>query len=103
MRYADAMFSGMLNAQRLAAIRGRLGLSQEQMARVLGVSFASVNRWEGGHSAPTGPTKDLYLAIDSALRSGHSRAVILQAANGERGAFLYALFRMAYARSRRLV
>lgn len=97
------MFNGMLNSQRLAEIRGRLGLSQEQMARVLGVSFASVNRWEGGHSTPTGPTQDLYLAIDAALRSGHSRAGILRAVNGDRGAFLYALFRMAYAKSRRLV
>ena len=91
----------MLDSSHLKLIRGRLGLSQEQMARVLGVSFASVNRWEGGHSGPTGPTRDLYLAIDAALRVGHAPQVILQAANAERGAFLYALFRMAYANSRR--
>lgn len=91
----------MLNSHQLAAVRGRLGLSQEQMARVLGVSFASVNRWEGGHSSPTGPTRDVYLAIDGALRAGHAPRVILEAADGERGAFLYALFRMAYQKSRR--
>jgi transcriptional regulator with XRE-family HTH domain len=91
----------MLDPDRLAAIRKRLNLSQEQMARLLGVSFASVNRWESGHSSPTGPTRDLYLAIDAALRAGNAPEAIRQAANSERGAFLYALFRMAYARARR--
>ena len=32
----------------LRAIRGKLNLTQEQLADRLGVSFASVNRWEGG-------------------------------------------------------
>ncbi len=91
----------MLDSGRLSAVRRRLGLSQEQMAQLLGVSFVSVNRWEGGHSSPTGPTRDLYLAIDGAIRAGNAPEAIRQAANGERGAFLYALFRMAYARPRR--
>ena len=88
----------MLDSERVAAVRQKLGLSQEQMAQFLGVSFASVNRWEGGHSSPTGPTRDLYLAIDAAMRAGYAPEAIRQAANNERGAFLYALFRMAYAR-----
>lgn len=91
----------MLTSTHLTAIRRKLGLPQEQMARLLGVSFASVNRWEGGHSSPTGPIRDLYLALDAAIRAGNSATTILAAANNERGAFLYALFRMAYARSRR--
>lgn len=91
----------MLGSDRLAVIRNRLGLSQEQMARLLGVSFASVNRWEGGHSSPTGPTADIYKAIDGAIRGGVAPETILQAANNERGVFLYSLFRMAYARKRR--
>jgi len=87
---------GMLDSRGLGLVRKRLGLSQEQMARILSVSFASVNRWEVGHSSPTGPTRDLYLAIDGALRAGHEPTEILHAANAERGVFLYALFRMAY-------
>lgn len=90
----------MLDHGRLTAIRKRLGITQEQMAQLLGVSFVSVNRWEGGHSTPTGPTLDLYLAIDAAFRTGHAPEKIRQAAKGERGAFLYTLFRMAYARPR---
>lgn len=91
----------MMDANRLASIRKKLGLSQEQMARILGVSFASVNRWEAGHSGPTGPTLDLYLAIEAAIRAGHTPGSIRQATNSERGVFLYALFRMAYARGGR--
>jgi type I restriction enzyme M protein len=91
----------MLDSKALAAIRARLGLSQEQMARLLGVSFASVNRWEAGHSSPTGPTMDLYQALNAAIRAGHGPVAILQAANAERGAFLLALFQMGYSKSRR--
>lgn len=59
---------------------------------LLGVSFASVNRWEGAHSSPVGPTLDLYSAIETALRSGNSPEAILQAANNERGVFCSQFF-----------
>src|SRR5215813_8326948 len=36
----------------LAAIRSQLNLTQEQLAERLGVSFATVNRWEGGLTKP---------------------------------------------------
>ncbi len=36
----------------LQAIRARLDLTQEQLAEHLGVSFATVNRWEGGVTKP---------------------------------------------------
>ena len=34
-------------------LREKLVLSQEEFASLLGVSFASVNRWENGHHEPT--------------------------------------------------
>ena len=36
----------------LRAIRARLDLTQQQLAERLGVSFATVNRWEGGATTP---------------------------------------------------
>jgi DNA-binding transcriptional regulator YiaG len=33
-------------------VRKRLGLSQEDLARELGVSFSTVNRWENGKTHP---------------------------------------------------
>ncbi len=38
----------------IKALRERLHLTQEAFARILGVSFATVNRWENGKTAPTG-------------------------------------------------
>ena len=37
----------------LRQIRAQLDLSQEELAHELGVSFASVNRWENGQSRPS--------------------------------------------------
>ncbi|XZE35699.1 helix-turn-helix domain-containing protein [Pirellulaceae bacterium SH501] len=34
-------------------IREKLCLTQEQLAETLGVSFATVNRWENGWTAPS--------------------------------------------------
>ena len=34
-------------------IRQQLALSQEDLARQLGVSYATVNRWENGQSQPS--------------------------------------------------
>ena len=33
-------------------IRNRLNASQEDLARMIGISYATVNRWENGHSQP---------------------------------------------------
>ena len=33
-------------------IRNRLNASQEDLAKIIGISFATVNRWENGHSSP---------------------------------------------------
>ena len=33
-------------------IRNRLNASQKDLARMIGISFATVNRWENGHSQP---------------------------------------------------
>lgn len=36
----------------LKHVRQQLGMSQEDIARELGVSFATVNRWENGKTEP---------------------------------------------------
>lgn len=38
--------------RRIREVRARLGLSQEQLASRLGVSFATINRWEAGRARP---------------------------------------------------
>jgi len=41
-------------SKEISRLRGRLALTQEKMAQKLGVSFATVNRWEKGRATPTG-------------------------------------------------
>jgi type I restriction enzyme M protein len=47
----------------LRAIRAKLDLTQEQLAERLGVAFASVNRWEGGSTAPQKAARTAILAL----------------------------------------
>lgn len=38
---------------RIKALRAKLGITQTQFAELMGVSFASVNRWENGQAKPS--------------------------------------------------
>lgn len=40
-------------AEQLKALRQQQGWSQEDLARELGVSFSTVNRWENGKAKPS--------------------------------------------------
>ncbi|WP_328813005.1 helix-turn-helix domain-containing protein [Paradesulfitobacterium ferrireducens] len=35
------------------AVRVNLGITQEQLARELNISFSTINRWENGHTIPS--------------------------------------------------
>jgi DNA-binding transcriptional regulator YiaG len=45
-------------------LRQRLGLTQEQFAHHLGVTFASVNRWENGQVTPSPLARQRLEALD---------------------------------------
>ncbi len=38
--------------ERVKYARDKLGMSQEELARALNVSFTSINRWENSHTKP---------------------------------------------------
>src|SRR5579884_1440351 len=64
--------------QRVRRLRGRLGLTQTQFAELMGVSFASVNRWENNQSHPSPLAWQRILAaeehgIDALLRQPSGR------------------------------
>ena len=40
-------------ADSILQLRAKLNLSQEELAKILGVSYISVNRWENDKYAPT--------------------------------------------------
>jgi DNA-binding transcriptional regulator YiaG len=41
-------------------LRTKLAITQEELARELGVSFATVNRWENGHTQPIPMARRLF-------------------------------------------
>jgi type I restriction enzyme M protein len=47
----------------LRAIRAKLNLTQEQLAERLGVSFATVNRWEAGANTPQRAAREVIAAL----------------------------------------
>ena len=55
-------------AERIRTLRRRMALTQTALAETLGVSFASVNRWENGQSRPSA------LAWGKGYRTGARRA-----------------------------
>ncbi|MDY6906449.1 MAG: helix-turn-helix transcriptional regulator [Thermodesulfobacteriota bacterium] len=40
-------------SERVKKVRNQLNLSQEDLAHAIGVSFATVNRWENGKTTPS--------------------------------------------------
>lgn len=48
----------------VAAIRGRIGLSQSQFAKLMGVSVRTLQDWEQGRRAPSGPARTLLIVAD---------------------------------------
>jgi transcriptional regulator with XRE-family HTH domain len=60
----------------LRAIRATLDLMQEQLAERLGVSFATINRWEGGANMPQKAAQDAIaeLAEEAGVGFGEAAA-----------------------------
>ena len=48
--------------------REKLGVSQEELARALNVSFATINRWENGKTHPNKLTKTVF--FDFCIQQG---------------------------------
>src|SRR5882762_7481508 len=69
------------HADLLRAVRGKLNLTQEQLADRLGVSFATVNRWEGGSNVPQKAAREVIASL--AREAG---VASLNDADGEAGA-----------------
>ena len=43
----------MTFSDKVLEVRGRLQITQVQLAELLGVAYSTVNRWEGGHYEAT--------------------------------------------------
>lgn len=69
----------------------RLRLTQERLAQLLDVSFASVNRWESGSTTgPRGPVLAMLRALDAASRADPTLAARLPSWEARGSNFLWA-------------
>ena len=55
------------------SVRTRLKMSQEGLARKLGVSFATVNRWENSRTKPSRLAQLQFESFREAMRNGERR------------------------------
>ena len=51
--YADERESSSMNPNQIRSLRQTTGLTQQQFADLLGVSFVTLNRWENGQTKPS--------------------------------------------------
>lgn len=66
----------------LRAIRANLDFTQEQLADRLGVSFATVNRWEGGNAKPQKAAREAIeaLALEAGIEDAELEEMLAEAA-----------------------
>ncbi|MBI5244618.1 MAG: helix-turn-helix transcriptional regulator [Elusimicrobia bacterium] len=73
-------------ADRVRGLRKALGLnSQEELARLLGVSFQTVNRWENGQATPSGLADSLLDCLHKIVASGQALALVEEFRSGAFG------------------
>lgn len=74
----------MITSQRIRDLRLMAGLRQEDMAFLLGVGIASINRWERpGNTLPTGLPREIYEVLNGLAEQGVSLAGIAQRLRAE--------------------
>lgn len=58
---------------RVKSIRRKLGLTQTEMAERIGVSFATINRWENGQTRPMPLAWEQITQLETRNRKGNHR------------------------------
>ena len=59
-----ARHRGLLSGEDIKALRKRLGLTQDELARMIQCGKKSLSRWENGHGYPSGLVNTLLRALD---------------------------------------
>ena len=65
-----------MKARQIKSLRRSLKQTQQQLASMLGLSFASVNRWENGQNVPTGLSLVLLQLVQEAVEAKSAKLVV---------------------------
>ncbi len=60
----DGKTGRVLSLPSIVSIRNRTGLSQTRFAQLIGVSVRTLQEWEQGRRAPSGPARTLLMVAD---------------------------------------
>jgi type I restriction enzyme M protein len=72
-------------AEKLTTLRSKLGISQEELASRLNVSFATVNRWENGKVEPQKAVRQTIERMITEVEGGSADSMINTGARKKRG------------------
>ena len=63
-----------MDGQDIRKLRKQLALTQEEFAHEIGVTFATVNRWENSKSKPSRLALKILTALEEKLAAGAARS-----------------------------
>lgn len=83
--------------ERIRELRKTLGFTQEKFAQFLGVTWTTVNRWEAGHTGPTGMPMRVLMLLDKGMTDVTFRSLLKDPRAQDPMFVLYALLGRIYA------
>ncbi|HZU98888.1 MAG TPA: helix-turn-helix domain-containing protein [Planctomycetota bacterium] len=88
-------------SERIRSVRGSLDLTRERFAQLMGVSLATVNRWELEDVIPSSPTHAIVEGLELAIQRGRGQLIREQFLSGALGAaggpkLYHFIYRSAY-------
>ncbi|HXN73373.1 MAG TPA: helix-turn-helix domain-containing protein [Candidatus Acidoferrales bacterium] len=90
-----------MTPRRIQKIRKALGLSQEDFAHILWVTWSTVNRWEIGNAAPTGMNLRILILLEHGLAKPSFRKTLRDPRAADPMFLLYRLLERAGSGDRR--
>src|ERR1700730_14240511 len=85
-----------MTPNRVRNIRKAMGLSQEEFARFLWITYSTLNRWEAGRAVPFGMHLRILELLDNQLRTPLFRAALQNPRAVDPMFLLYRLLRPLY-------
>jgi predicted transcriptional regulator len=85
-----------MTPKRIRKIRKALGLSQEDFAHILWVTWSTINRWEGGNAAPTGINLRILILLEHGLATPSFRKILRDPRAADPMFLLYRLLEPLY-------
>ena len=90
--------TGKMPAGKIRKIRKAVGLTQEEFARFLWVTYSTLNRWEAGRAVPSGLPLRILCLLERKLSSRPFQAVLQDPRASDPTFLLYRLLHSTFGR-----